>query len=67
MVTTRRRRIDTLRRDIEAKVDALDARITETERVLIERRLAVEPTEAPLLPVLRRRPKPPKKTTTTGR
>jgi hypothetical protein len=64
MVTTRRRRIDKLRRDIEAKVDALDARIAETERVLIERRLAVEPADAPLLPVLRRRPKPSKKTVT---
>jgi hypothetical protein len=64
MVTTRRRRIDKLRRDIEAKVDALDARIAETERVLIERRLAVEPADAPLLPVLRRRPKSPKKTVT---
>lgn len=64
MVTTRRRRIDKLRRDIEAKVDALDARIAETERVLIERRLAVEPADAPLLPVLRRRPKPSKKTAT---
>ncbi len=64
MVTARRRRIDKLRRDIEAKVDALDARIAETERVLTERRLAVEPTEAPLLPVLRRQSKPPKKTAT---
>ncbi|HVW05167.1 MAG TPA: hypothetical protein VHB78_09165 [Vicinamibacterales bacterium] len=63
-MTTRRRRIDKLRRDIEAKVDALDARIAETERVLIERRLAVEPADAPLLPVLRRRPKSPKKTVT---
>jgi hypothetical protein len=32
--------------------------------VLIERRLAVEPADAPLLPVLRRRPKSPKKTVT---
>lgn len=47
--------LDTLKRNIEAKVDDLDRRITATEEVLLERRAAVEPVDAPLLPVLRRR------------
>lgn len=52
---SKKRNLDQLRRELEAKVDALDARMTETEHQLLERRLAVEPVEAPLLPVLRKR------------
>jgi hypothetical protein len=52
---TYRPNLDTLKRNVEAKVDDLDRRITATEAFLIERREAVEPLEAPLLPVLRRR------------
>ncbi len=52
---TSARDLDTLKRDIEAKVDDLDRRIAATEDLLLERRAAVEPVDAPLLPVLRRR------------
>jgi hypothetical protein len=52
-----RRDVKQLHHEIEVKVDELDHRITETEQQLLERRLAVEPFEAPLLPVLKPRPK----------
>jgi hypothetical protein len=55
------RNLDALKRNIEANVDDLDRRITATEEWLLERRAAVQPVEAPLLPVLRRKRGPRKK------
>jgi hypothetical protein len=50
--------LDKLKRDIEAKVEAIDVRLTATERLLAERQAAAEPVDAPLLPILRpRRPR----------
>lgn len=44
--------LDRLRRDVEAKVDALQHQLDETESHLLERRALVEPAEAPVLPRL---------------
>lgn len=45
--------LEKLKRTIEAKVEALDVRLTETEHLLAERQAAAEPADAQLLPVLR--------------
>ena len=62
MVNNAHRSVERLKKEIEAKVDDLDRRIALTEEFLLERRAAVEPVDAPLLPVLRRRRAPRKKT-----
>ncbi|MEO8480588.1 MAG: hypothetical protein ABI634_00165 [Acidobacteriota bacterium] len=61
---TPQQHLDSLKQKIESRVDDLDRRIAATEDLLLERRAAVEPAEAPLLPVLRRRRSPRKKTGT---
>jgi hypothetical protein len=47
--------IERLHHELEAKLDDLARDLAETERHLLERRAEVEPVEAPLLPVLKRK------------
>lgn len=51
-----------LYQDIEAKLDELERRLAETERLLHERLLPVEPVDGTVLPILRPRVSRGKKT-----